>query len=176
MSRVAKTLIDVSKVEIKQQENVLNIKGKSGENVLILPKGIEISINEKKLSITGDATTAMKGTFNRLITNAVKGADEKFTKTIVLKGVGFKVSKDENRLKFMLGFSHDKFVAISNDVDVELKGMTQINLSACNKQYIGDYAAKLCRLRKYNKYKGTGVLDQDKIDKGLYIIKDRRKK
>lgn len=174
MSRVAKQILSTEGVEIRQDKRNLYVKGLLGENHLILHKDIEIECNieDKTLVIKGNADNAIKGTFNRLIGNAISGVKKKFEKKIQLKGVGYKTSIENNKIKLVIGLSHDTIIDIPEGLSATLASLTSIILQSCSKQKLGDFADLICRSKKYNVYKGTGVLDTDKF----YRIKATKKK
>ena len=69
--------------------------------------------------------------------------------------------KNGNRLELSLGFSHDIYIQMPNEVKVEAKTERRSNpvitLTSIDKQLIGQVAAKIRSLRPPEPYKGKGI-------------------
>ena len=174
MSRVAKRILPTYNVEIIESERVLNFKGPLGTMLIKLPNGIVVNIDKSKneVSVSGEVEMALKGTFVRLIENAIHGVTKGFEKQIKLSGVGYKASLDANRIKLTIGLSHDVFLEIPEGIKVKLPNIANITINSCNKELLGTFTDKLCKTKKYNVYNGTGVLEVGRF----YRRKETKKK
>ena len=99
--------------------------------------------------------------FISLFSNSITGVSNGFKLTLSLSGVGFKASNQGNVLELSLGYSHNIFFAVPDEVKVTTlteKGKNPIvTLESTDKQLIGHVAAKIRELRKIEPYKGKGV-------------------
>ena len=106
-------------------------------------------------------TKANHGLYRSLINNMVVGVNEGYQKQLELVGVGYKASNQGNILELNVGYSHDIFMAIPEEVKVSTetqKGKNPIvTLESIDKQLIGQVAAKIKSLRKVEPYKGKGI-------------------
>ena len=170
MSRVGKNPISLPKgVEIQISDNIVNVKGTKGQLSHKLSDGITVEINEGILNVNRSSDTksqrALHGLNRALINNLVKGVSEGFTVKQEVVGVGYKASNQGNLLELHLGFSHSIFFDIPKEVKVTtetVKGKNPlIVLEGCDKQLIGQIAAKIRSLRKPEPYKGKGIKFQN---------------
>ena len=71
--------------------------------------------------------------------------------------------KMEKFLQLNLGFSHPIIIEIPNDLKVETTNPTTVIISGINKQYVGQFAAKVRSFRKPDPYKGKGIKYSDEV-------------
>jgi large subunit ribosomal protein L6 len=71
------------------------------------------------------------------------------------------VSSNGQVLEFALGYTHNIFLGLPQEIKVETKNERNQNpvliLEACDKQLIGQVCAKIRSFRKPEPYKGKGV-------------------
>lgn len=171
MSKLARKLIDVKNVQISQEGSFLKISGKEGNISMDLHPSVFIVINDNLLKVNGD-DKALLGTFFRIIEGSVKGVQSKFQKKIIVNGIGYKVLKEGDSLRLSIGFEKDVTVKIPVEVEVEVKKENDLSiiLKSVSKQKIGNFAAILCKQRKYCPYKQTGIYEAGKFR----IVKKRK--
>lgn len=166
MSRVGKNPISLPNgVEIQISDNILNVKGSKGQLTHILSDGISVEISDGILNVkrTDDSKSqkALHGLNRALVNNLIKGVSEGFTIKQEVVGVGYKASNQGNLLELHLGFSHNIFFDIPKEIKVTtetVKGKNPlIILEGCDKQLLGQVAAKIRSLRKPEPYKGKGI-------------------
>lgn len=174
MSRIAKKIISMMNVEVNENNRELHFNGPLGTMLLKLPANLEIKIdqNAQEISVGGEVEMALKGTFVRLIENAIHGVTKGFEKKVKLSGVGYKAAIDGQRIKLTIGLSHDVFVAVPEGIKVALPNIVNITIHSCNKELLGMFTDRLCKSKKYNVYNGTGVLEVNKF----YRRKETKKK
>jgi large subunit ribosomal protein L6 len=162
MSRVGKKIIEIPKdVSITLQDDIIRVKGthgtleKSVKNIVqILIEGNQLSIkrlNEEK------TTRAYHGLIRALIQNMVTGVHEKFTRTLIAEGVGYKFQVDNNSLAVSAGFSHPVNFGIPSDLTVKAEGATRIAISGIDKEQVGFFASQVRGMRPPEPYKGKGI-------------------
>lgn len=155
----------------RKGDNVV-FKGPAGELNIFFNKEIQINREGNILSFSSDKVDMpVLGTMVVLFKNAMNGVYKKFEKVMNLYGVGYKVLSSGRELEFFLGYSHSIKVVPSDDVSFEVKTPTQIILSSCSKPSLGDFAAKISKLRRVNPYKTKGI-----IEKNGFILKKEGKK
>lgn len=168
--------------------------GRAVENKILIPSGVSCSIEGDNVVVKGPkgvnklklanfvnldsssvvVTTKEKSLLNTrvtLIKNAFKGVTEGFEVSVMLYGVGYKVVQSGNMMEFFLGYSHTIKIAPPSDVTFEIKSPTQFLLRSASKMSLGDFLAKVTKLRKSNPYKTKGV-----IQEGAFIRKKEGKK
>jgi large subunit ribosomal protein L6 len=167
MSRIGKLPISLPKgVEVKvSPSNEVTIKGPKGELSQVLDKDITVSIENDALFVARPTDQkrhkAMHGLYRSLLNNMVFGVSTGYTTRQELVGVGFKAAAEGNVLDLTLGYSHHIYFEIPKELKVKAeqeKGKNPIiTLEGCDKQLIGQVAAKIRGLRKPEPYKGKGI-------------------
>jgi large subunit ribosomal protein L6 len=160
MSRVAKNPIKLpSGVDIKISGSDLSVKGPKGNLALILHPAISFDENDGEYMVKADGpkNLAMAGTFRALVNNMVIGVTTGFQKKLQLVGVGYRAQIQGKKLNLALGFSHPIEYAAPQGITIETPSQTEIIISGCDKQKVGQVAAELRAFRPPEPYKGKGV-------------------
>jgi len=160
MSRVAKNPITLpSGVDINIDGSQLNVKGPKGKLELILHPAISFDVNDGKYLVKpdGEKNMAMAGTFRALVNNMVTGVTTGFQKKLQLVGVGYRAQLQGNKLSLALGFSHPVVYIAPEGITIETPSQTEIIVSGCDKQKVGQVAAEIRSYRPPEPYKGKGV-------------------
>ena len=100
MSRVGKKAIDIPEnVSVLFDNEKITVKGKYGilEQKIIDLLNIEISTNKIQITRKEETSKAREfhGLSRALIQNMVLGVNEKFSKTLIAEGVGYKFQKEK---------------------------------------------------------------------------------
>jgi len=160
MSRVAKHPIKLpSGVDINISGSQLKVKGPKGNLELVLHSGVNLAENDGEYLVKpdGDKNLAMAGTFRALVNNMVIGVSEGFEKKLKLIGVGYRAQLQGNKLNLALGFSHPVVYNAPEGIKIETPSQTEITISGCDKQKVGQVAAEIRSFRPPEPYKGKGV-------------------
>lgn len=160
MSRVAKNPITLpSGVELKISGSQLNVKGPKGSLALNLHPNVSLDENDGQYMVKPDSekNMAMAGTFRALVNNMVTGVSEGFQKKLQLVGVGYRAQLQGKDLNLALGFSHPILYSAPEGIQIETPTQTEIIVSGCDKQRVGQVAAEIRSYRPPEPYKGKGV-------------------
>jgi len=165
MSRIGKKPISIpTGVEISIKENVITVKGKKGELTQeIDPTTVTVKIEENiievsRLNESKDARSK-HGLYRSLIANMIEGVSNGFSKSLEIRGVGYRGSMKGNVLEMNLGFSHPiSFEAPAGiEIKFEEKSQNNLTISGIDKQLVGQVAANIREYRKPEPYKGKGI-------------------
>ncbi|OKL39052.1 50S ribosomal protein L6 [Pontibacter flavimaris] len=167
MSRIGKlpiTLPNNTQVTIGTN-NVVTVKGPKGELTTTIDKDMIVKQDENAIVVERPTEQkrhkAMHGLYRSLINNMVIGVSEGYKEQLELVGVGFKASVQGKVLELSLGYSHNIFLSLPDEVTITAlteKGKNPIvTLESNDKQLIGQIAAKIRSLRKVEPYKGKGI-------------------
>ena len=146
--------------------NVVKVKGPHGELSQKVDPTITVTLegNEIKFTRPTDIPThrSMHGLYRALVANMVKGVSEMFEIQQEFVGVGYKVEVQGQIIMLSLGFSHDVQIMVPAEIKAEApavkKGQNPVLiLRSCDKQLVGQVAAKIRSLRKPEPYKGKGI-------------------
>jgi len=160
MSRVAKDPIKLpSGVDIDISGSQLNVKGPKGKLELVMHPGVSLDETDGEYIVKpdGDQNMAMAGTFRALVNNMVIGVSDGFQKKLQLVGVGYRAQLQGDKLKLALGFSHPVEFNAPEGITLETPTQTEIIVSGCDKQKVGQVAAEIRSYRPPEPYKGKGV-------------------
>jgi large subunit ribosomal protein L6 len=166
MSRVGKNPISLPKgVEINTTGDVVTVKGAKGQLSQQLSKGITLVVDNGTVTLSrsdeSKSQKALHGLYRSLINNMVTGVSQGYTIKQEVVGVGYKASNEGNLLELNLGYSHNIFMEIPKEISVKTeteKGKNPlIILEGCDKQLLGQVAAKIRSMRKPEPYKGKGI-------------------
>ena len=162
MSRVAKAPVAIpAGVEVKLNGQEVTVKGSKGELTRVLNNAVVIAQEENNLTFgpkEGVANAwAQAGTARALVNNMVVGVTEGFTKKLTLKGVGYRAAMKGNSVALTLGFSHPVEHALPEGIKAECPSQTEIIITGCDKQVVGQVAADIRSYRQPEPYKGKGV-------------------
>jgi len=163
MSRIGKKSIEIPKeVSIQLENEKIVVKGKHGSLEREILNNLKVEIIEKKLVITRNddskQSRSYHGLIRALVQNMVSGVDQKFSKTLIAEGVGYKFQVDKNNLILSVGFSHPVEFAIPPDLSIKAESPTKLVISGIDKEKVGFLAAKIRDMRPPEPYKGKGIL------------------
>jgi len=160
MSRVAKNPIALPDgVDININGSELSVKGPKGNLSLVLHPAVSLNENNGSYLVTADEekNVAMAGTFRALVNNMVTGVSTGFQKKLKLVGVGYRAQLQGTKLNLALGFSHPINYSAPEGITIETPSQTEIIVSGCDKQKVGQVAAEIRSYRPPEPYKGKGV-------------------
>jgi large subunit ribosomal protein L6 len=162
MSRIGKRPVEIpSGVQVELSGRELSIKGPRGAESLQLVDEVNCQIEDNAISIVPRDNTkrarSMWGMQRTLVHNSIEGLSKGFVKDLEITGVGFRAMLQGKILVLQLGYSHDIFYPIPEDIDIKCERPTAISISGNSKQRVGQIAAEIRALRAPEPYKGKGV-------------------
>ncbi|PLY09111.1 MAG: 50S ribosomal protein L6 [Arcobacter sp.] len=161
MSRIGKQPIVIpSGVEVTVDGTVINVK-KGNKTSSVETHGrvsVEIANNSVVLGKVGEAkeSSAFWGTYRALLSNAIVGLSEGFSKSLEINGVGYRAAVKGKVLELQLGYSHPINYEIADGLDITVE-KNLIHVKGADKQQVGQAAAIIRGFRKPEPYKGKGV-------------------
>ncbi|MBQ0078120.1 MAG: 50S ribosomal protein L6 [Bacteroidales bacterium] len=146
--------------------NVVKVKGPHGEMSQKVDADITVTIEDNQIKFARPSDLprfrSMHGLYRALVNNMVIGVSEQFTIEQELVGVGYRVAVEGQLLKFSLGFSHEIQLLLPAEIkaivpDVKKGENPRLVLKSCDKQLVGQVAAKIRSFRAPEPYKGKGI-------------------
>ena len=156
-----------------------------GKNPVIVPQGVEVTIEGQKVTVKGpkgtlsseflntvkiekvdntivvtrenDNARNVHGLTRTLINNMVVGVTEGYSKTLEINGIGYKAVKQGTKLVLSLGYSHPVEFMERDGITFELPNQTTIIVKGIDKQLVGQIAAEIREKRMPEPYKGKGI-------------------
>lgn len=168
MSRIGKKPIQLTEgVSYSYDSKVgeVTVKGPKGELKQMIDPAFKLVENEGELTVERPTETkrhkALHGLYRSLINNMVEGVTKGYTHKMELVGVGYKATAQNNVLELSVGYSHNIWLAVPEEIKVSAetaKGQNPIvTIEGIDKQLIGQIAAKIKSLRPVEPYKGKGI-------------------
>ena len=100
---------------------------------------------------------ALWGLIRALLQNHIKGVSEGFEKRLEIQGIGYRASVEgEKTLKLEVGFSHSVELEIPEGLSASVE-KNIIIVSGINKQEVGEFTARIRKVRPPEPYKGKGI-------------------
>lgn len=169
MSRIGKLPIKLpAGVTVTTNGTTVTVKGAKGtltqeidENIKVEVKGAEVLV--EKVNPEDMNYEAKHGLYRALVANMIKGVTEGYSKTLTVKGVGWKVQKSGNKLVMNIGYSHPvEFVELPG-IKIECPSQTEIVVSGIDKTVVGQVAANIRSFRLPEPYHGYGIAYKDEV-------------
>ncbi len=163
MSRIGRLPIPVpTAVEVTLDGRSVTVTGPKGTLSHTVPSPITVERAEDgTLSVARPdderENRSLHGLTRSLVANMVTGVTEGYTKTMEIRGVGYRVQARGADLEFALGYSHPVPVAAPDGISFEVTNPTKFVVRGIDKQKVGEVAANIRKLRKPDPYKGKGV-------------------
>ncbi|MDE5583346.1 MAG: 50S ribosomal protein L6 [Ruminococcus sp.] len=162
MSRIGRMPVAVpAGVEVKNENNLITVKGPKGELSKQFSTELGIEIAENVINVTRPSDDKMHrslhGLTRTLIANMIEGVTNGYSKTLEIEGVGYRAAKQGNAVKINLGFSHDVIVEETDAIKLDVPQPNRIIVSGIDKQAVGQFAAEIREKRPPEPYKGKGI-------------------
>ncbi len=167
MSRIGKLPVAIpSGVTVNiGKDNLVTVKGPKGELQQQVNPDLVVKVEENQLTVERPSESkehkSFHGLYRSLINNMVVGVSEGFKIEMEFVGVGYRAESKGQMLEMSLGYSHNIFFELPNEIKVEAvterRSNPRLTLESCDKQLIGHVAAKIRSLRKPEPYKGKGI-------------------
>ena len=169
MSRIGNKVISLpSSVTVTVLENnLVKVKGPKGELEFQFTPNVSFDVLEKEIVVKRNSDSkldkTLHGTTRAVLNNMVVGVSEGFKKQLEVRGVGYRAQLQGTKLIVNAGYSHNVELEIPTGLKVELPKNTEIIVSGCDKQLVGEFAANIRAIRKPEPYKGKGIRYIDEV-------------
>jgi large subunit ribosomal protein L6 len=180
MSRVGKKPIEIpSGVQVNMAGQEVRVQGPRGELVRVLHSDVRVAKDEKEIVVTPvgglgkkreKQARALWGLTRTLISNMVEGVTKGYEKKLEIEGTGFRALVEGDGLALSLGFSHPVKLMFPKGISCSVE-KNVITVAGPDKEQVGEFAARIRRLRPVEPYKGKGVRYQ-----GEYVRRKEGKK
>ena len=147
MSRIGKMPISVpAGVEVKNDDNLITVKGPKGELTKQFSKELTINVAEGVITVTRPSDDknhrSLHGLTRTLIANMVEGVTNGFSKTLEIEGVGYRAAKQGKDLVMNLGYSHQVTMSEKDGITIDVPSANKIVINGIDKQAVGQFAVK----------------------------------
>ncbi len=162
MSRIGRLPIVVpDNVEVKIDGSVVTVKGPKGELNRELHKDMIVALEDSKFTVQRPSDNklhrSLHGLTRTLVANMVEGVTTGFQKGLELSGVGYRATKQGNKLVLAVGYSHPVEIDPGDDLEIEVPANNKIIVKGIDKEKVGALAANIRKVRPPEPYKGKGI-------------------
>lgn len=170
MSRIGKLPVAIPKnVTVELNKQNINITGPYGKLSKKIPSLIFIEVIENFVILKKKTNTRLSnqlyGLYRTLINNMIIGVSEKFEKSLVLQGVGYRAQVLNQDLILNLGYSHPITIPIPSGIEISIEKNGLLIIKGFDKELVGQFASTVKSKRPPEPYKGKGILFQGEIIK-----------
>ncbi|HHV64503.1 MAG TPA: 50S ribosomal protein L6 [Peptococcaceae bacterium] len=168
MSRIGRKPITIpSGVEIKQEGNVVTVKGPKGTLTREFRPEITIAIDGNTINVTRSSDEpehrAFHGLTRTLLANMIEGVTKGFSKSLDLVGVGYRASLQGKKLVLAVGKSHPVEMEPWEGIEIEVPAPNKIIIKGIDKEKVGVFAANVREQRPPEPYKGKGIKYENEV-------------
>ncbi len=163
MFRIAKNPIFIyNDIDVKIKNNFIYFIKNNLKIKYFIPNYIDVLINNKTISLKlknySKKNISFIGTFRSILNNAVIGLHKGFKKKLILIGIGYKVSINNNKLLLNIGYSHNIEYIIPKEIKIFCKSNNEIIIKGFDKQLVGQVASRIRSFKPPENYrKGKGI-------------------
>ncbi len=161
MSRIGKKPIEIpAGVLVQIEGRNVSVKGPKGE--LSREFRPEISLEQKEnsilvgLRVNSKLGRSLWGLTRTLISNMIQGVTQGFERRLEIEGVGYKAALEGDSLNLIVGFSHPTKMKVPEHMTLAVE-KNVIIVNGIDKEQVGQFAAKIRKVRPPEPYKGKGI-------------------
>ncbi|CDO05178.1 50S ribosomal protein L6 [Oceanobacillus picturae] len=162
MSRIGLKPIEIPQgVEVKLNGTTVSVKGPKGELTRNVHQDMNINIEDNVVTIARPSDhkdhRALHGTTRSLINNMVEGVSKGFEKSLEIIGVGYRATKQGNKVVINAGYSHPVELDPIDGIEIDVPKNTQVIVKGIDKELVGAVASNIRAIRPPEPYKGKGI-------------------
>jgi len=154
-------------VEVTLDGTLITVKGPKGTLTRNLHPDMIVEINGNEINIKRPSDDKMHrslhGLTRTLVNNMVVGVDKGFSKELEVNGVGYRATKEGNKLVLNIGYSHPVNVEEIEGITIDVPTPNKVVISGPDKQKVGQFAAEVREKRPPEPYKGKGIKYADEV-------------
>lgn len=169
MSRIGKMPVPVpAGVEVSIEGSKVMVKGPKGALTREFHPELSISFDEGTLVVKRPnderSFKALHGLTRALINNMVIGVTEGYSKTLEIRGTGYRAELQGTTLVMNLGFSHPVVIEPPEGIEFESNPRAStVTVKGYDKELVGRIAAELRAWRPVEPYLGKGIRYQGEV-------------
>lgn len=168
MSRIGRAPIVIPQgVTFENNDNLVTVSGPLGTLTQKVDKSIDIKVDNGHIVCTRHSDDkdhrALHGLYRALIHNMVVGVTKGFEKSLIVSGVGYKVTLAGNKLTMNIGFSHPVEYTAPDGITFAQPQPLEIVVKGIDRQLVGQTAATIKAIKPVEPYHGYGIHYKDEV-------------
>ena len=167
MSRIGRQPIPIpDRVKVAVDRGTVAVEGPLGKLEHRLPPGITCeTVSDGRFLTVKRASDAKRhrelhGLTRTLINNMIIGTTQGYRKDLEIHGIGYSVRLEGDALLLQVGFANTIRLQVPDGIKAEVLQPTnpgRLAVSGCDKQRVGDFAARIRAVRPPEPYQGKGI-------------------
>ncbi len=163
MSKIGKQPVAIpAGVTVSVDGGKITVKGKLGELSRTIPAGISAEVKDGHVIYTRADDSRMNkslhGLSRTLCANMIEGVTKGYKKELSIEGTGFKAVLQGSKLLLSLGFASPKEYDVPAGIKATVgKDGVLVSVEGCDKELVGQAAARIRSYYPAEPYKGKGV-------------------
>lgn len=162
MSRIGLKPIALPKgVEVKIDGKHISVKGSKGTLEMDVMPMIDVRIEDDHIFVSREneakPVRAAHGMTRAILSNMLIGVNSGFEKTLEIIGVGYRAQMQGKNLNLSLGLSHPVEVVPPEGIEFTCESPVKIIVRGIDKQVVGQIASNIRGYRPPEPYKGKGI-------------------
>ena len=174
MSRIGKKPIGVPagvRITIDPQTRAVAVEGPRGKLSMVHRQEVSVTWDEQEnriiCSIAPEQTRigqmrAYWGLTRALIANMIRGVTDGYTKKLEVVGVGWGANAAGGSLRLSVGFTNPVDLPVPEGIEVTVE-RNFISVAGCDKQTVGQFAARVRAVKRPEPYNGKGIKYTDEV-------------
>ena len=168
MSRIGRAPIVIPQgVTFENNDNLVTVSGPLGTLTQKVDKSIDVKVEDGHIVCTRHSDDkdhrALHGLYRALIHNMVVGVTKGFEKSLIVSGVGYKVTLAGNKLTMNIGFSHPVEYTAPDGITFAQPQPLEIVVKGIDRQLVGQTAATIKAIKPVEPYHGYGIHYKDEV-------------
>ena len=166
MSRIGRAPIAIPQgVTVDINNNLVTVKGPLGALSQTVDKSIDVKVEDGHVVCTRHTDDkdhrALHGLYRALIHNMVVGVTKGFEKSLIVNGVGYKVTLSGNKMTLNIGFSHPVEFTAPEGITFAQPQPLEIVVKCIDRQLVGQTAATIKAIKPVEPYHNYGIHYKD---------------
>lgn len=166
MSRIGRAPIAIPQgVTVDINNNLVTVKGPLGALSQTVDKSIDVKVEDGHVVCTRHTDDkdyrALHGLYRALIHNMVVGVTKGFEKSLIVNGVGYKVTLSGNKMTLNIGFSHPVEFTAPEGITFAQPQPLEIVVKGIDRQLVGQTAATIKAIKPVEPYHNYGIHYKD---------------
>lgn len=166
MSRIGRAPIAIPQgVTVDINNNLVTVKGPLGTLSQTVDKSIDVKVEDGHVVCTRQTDDkdhrALHGLYRALIHNMVVGVTKGFEKSLIVNGVGYKVTLSGNKMTLNIGFSHPVEFTAPEGITFAQPQPLEIVVKGIDRQLVGQTAATIKAIKPVEPYHNYGIHYKD---------------
>jgi large subunit ribosomal protein L6 len=162
MSRIGKKPVPIAAAKVTVNDRKVHVEGPKGKLDLEVHPVISVKLDPDKKELVVSRpddekqSKALHGLTRALLANMIVGVTQGYRKGLEIQGVGYKAEQRGKNLVLSVGYANPVSVPIPGNVTVKVEA-NKIEVTGVDKQAVGEFAARVRKVRKPEPYKGKGI-------------------